>query len=786
MTKNILCLVLLSALLSPEAPAQSVRDDFNRAATTDIGGSMKWRKVLDLTDTAATIQINSDSTISPLNPDGLYSRGAAYWDSLFAGRFQVGIVLTHKSGSTGVPSFYIQVMNDSSWFTGDGYGFRFQENSGQDRMDIQRISGTVTDTPVVILLASMNREFDEGDTLFFKFYPDGRKTGVFYGSAGARDSISIVDTTFNPSSWVVWLQGAVFTDPIRMDDFMIGPIPYVITAGAGTGGTIFPSGAELVDPGDDRTFTPSADPGFYLTDLLVDTVSVGTPADYTFNNVDADHSIEAVFDTLKYTLTTVAGAGGSISPGGPVIVNHGSSYSFALTPDGGHHTDSILVDGIKVDSIFGYTFVNVTANHTLYGFFSEDVHTITTAASAGGQISPAGPVFVTHGGSQAFTVTPDTGHHTDSVLVDGLKVDSLEGYTFNAVTAGHSLAAYFSIDTFVITASSGPNGSVVPSGAVVVGWGDSQAFIFTPDSGYSADVVLVDGFPVDSTTGYTFTAVTTNHSISVSWSADVPITRSYAVREKWNMVSLPLRVTDRRKIILFPAAPGGAYTFAGGYTLYDTLETGRGYWLKFDEDDSVSITGKKFSTDTVGCAEGWNMLGSVSDPVPVTAVASIPGGIVTSGFYGYDGSYQLSDTLEPGRGYWVKLSEAGTLIVGGNAENYPGAGIRILPTDEHPPAPPGGVTDAGTELPVSFTVMQNYPNPFNPTTEIEFTLPADGHVRVSVFNVLGEEVARLVEGIESAGRKSVTFDASLLPSGVYSYRVTMAGISLSRKMLLLK
>ena len=124
-------MTLLLLFLVPAAPlqAQAVRDDFNRAATTDLAGSEKWRRVLDLTDPGASMQINADSTISPYNPLGPFQRGAVYWDSALSGRFQVGIILRHKSGGNNTPVFHIQLMNDSSWFTGDGYGLRFQENS---------------------------------------------------------------------------------------------------------------------------------------------------------------------------------------------------------------------------------------------------------------------------------------------------------------------------------------------------------------------------------------------------------------------------------------------------------------------------------------------------------------------------------------------------------------------------------------------------------------------------------------------------------------------------------
>src|SRR3990172_5117827 len=208
-------LILLILFALSGSFAQTLTDDFNRDSTNDLAGSLRWRRVLDLTDTGATLQINPDSTVSARNPIGLYSRGAVYWDSSFSGRFQVGLILSHKTGTIGSPNFYLQVMDDSSWYTGNGYGFRYQQNSGQDRMDIQRVTASGTDTPFVYLHATRNREFTEGDTLFFKFYPDGRKTGVVYGADGVRDSISIVDTVHNPAAWFVWLQGSVIPDPLR-------------------------------------------------------------------------------------------------------------------------------------------------------------------------------------------------------------------------------------------------------------------------------------------------------------------------------------------------------------------------------------------------------------------------------------------------------------------------------------------------------------------------------------------------------------------------------------------
>jgi len=100
-----------------------------------------------------------------------------------------------------------------------------------------------------------------------------------------------------------------------------------------------------------------------------------------------------------------------------------------------------------------------------------------------------------------------------------------------------------------------------------------------------------------------------------------------------------------------------------------------------------------------------------------------------------------------------------------------------------------------TELPVSFVLHQNYPNPFNPTTTIKFQIPSSklgfgnwnlGFVSLKVFDVLGREVATLVNDNLQPGNYEVTFDATGLPSGVYYYRLTAGGFTRVRKMVLVR
>jgi len=103
------------------------------------------------------------------------------------------------------------------------------------------------------------------------------------------------------------------------------------------------------------------------------------------------------------------------------------------------------------------------------------------------------------------------------------------------------------------------------------------------------------------------------------------------------------------------------------------------------------------------------------------------------------------------------------------------------------------LTDVTEEsaLPTEFSLSNNYPNPFNPTTNIQFSLPENGAVSLAVYNLIGQEVTRIVEQRYSAGTHSVTFNASRLSSGVYIYKLNVIGenghnFSASHKMTLLK
>ncbi len=97
-----------------------------------------------------------------------------------------------------------------------------------------------------------------------------------------------------------------------------------------------------------------------------------------------------------------------------------------------------------------------------------------------------------------------------------------------------------------------------------------------------------------------------------------------------------------------------------------------------------------------------------------------------------------------------------------------------------------GVEQIHNNVPMNYALSQNYPNPFNPSTQIEYSIPQSGYVTIKVYNLLGQEIATLVNQEQRAGSYKVDFDATKLASGVYMYQLHAGNFSLTKKMILMK
>ncbi|MBI3194400.1 MAG: T9SS type A sorting domain-containing protein, partial [Ignavibacteriae bacterium] len=331
--------------------------------------------------------------------------------------------------------------------------------------------------------------------------------------------------------------------------------------------------------------------------------------------------------------------------------------------------------------------------------------------------------------------------------------------------------------------------------------------------GQTTDTSLTDESPLTNGVSYYRIITVDVHgnwsvpSLQAQVNLSSEVTVQYNMNDRWNIVSIPLTVADYTKTALYPSAQSNAFAFDGSYVPYTILSNGVGYWLKFNGVQSVSLTGFYRTVDTIDVHVGWNMIGSISQSISTNSITSNPPGLVTSQFFEYESGYRYSDSVKPGKGYWVKVSQAGTLmlssLVNSSAKGGSLGKINIVPTNELPPPSPKGdgnyTNNNNSIIPSEFSLEQNYPNPFNPSTVIRYQLPvvrfAESperlnvsfyNVTLKVYNMLGKEIVTLVDESQEAGTYSVRWEATNVPSGMYYYKITAKEFSEAKKLLLLR
>ncbi|MBL0106861.1 MAG: T9SS type A sorting domain-containing protein [Ignavibacteria bacterium] len=121
-------------------------------------------------------------------------------------------------------------------------------------------------------------------------------------------------------------------------------------------------------------------------------------------------------------------------------------------------------------------------------------------------------------------------------------------------------------------------------------------------------------------------------------------------------------------------------------------------------------------------------------------------------------------------------------VVGGCPKGWAAGNLGVIAKMDAPT----GISNINNEVPSSFDLKQNFPNPFNPTTNINFSLPKSGFVTLKVYDMIGKEVATLVNEVKTAGNYIVGFNAANLPSGAYFYRLESNSFVDTKKMMLIK
>jgi hypothetical protein len=184
---------------------------------------------------------------------------------------------------------------------------------------------------------------------------------------------------------------------------------------------------------------------------------------------------------------------------------------------------------------------------------------------------------------------------------------------------------------------------------------DTLSIVFSPNGGGARDGHIILQHNVYSS----------SDTINVGGTALDYDTTLIDLKTGWNLVTVPRLVINDSASVLFPSGISDAFGYVGalGYQTSSTLRNGVGYWMKVGSPCSVPITGITITTDTIDVHAGWNLIGSVSVRHPVTEIIQEPVEIVTSNYFGFDGSYKTVAILELGKAYWVKVNGDGKLIL---------------------------------------------------------------------------------------------------------------------------
>jgi hypothetical protein len=223
-------------------------------------------------------------------------------------------------------------------------------------------------------------------------------------SIGVTDTVTLTNVQNDHAVWAVF-----------------GPRLVSLTVSPGANGSITPSGTppSLTGPGvgfvvplsrsvasethdvaygTSETFIILPQLGYHIEDVFVNDVSVGPVYSYTFEDVITPHTISAEFAKNTYTIATVAGGGGSISPNTPTDVAYGADKTFTITPSAHFHVADVLVNGESVGALSSWQFTNVTSDETITATFAASAPDATSISRP--SVSPSRP---THGKTATFT-----------------------------------------------------------------------------------------------------------------------------------------------------------------------------------------------------------------------------------------------------------------------------------------------------------------------------------------------------------------------------------------------
>jgi photosystem II stability/assembly factor-like uncharacterized protein len=340
----------------------------------------------------------------------------------------------------------------------------------------------------------------------------------------------------------------------------------------------------------------------------------------------------------------------------------------------------------------------------------------------------------------------------------------------------------------------------------------SPLFAFSSLMGYNY------GAPLQTGTGYWVRYAAPRDLIITGDSLAI---QQITVSAGWNLIGSITTPISASSIGSMPPGiiSGNLFTYNNGYTIADSLQPGRAYWLRTTASGTITLatipvpvpkqeaTQKEVGPfDTLLLTDALERTGILKidlHPAPGTDPMSDlppvpPEGSFDIRFASQNNTARFTSGLAAverfpielrGIRYPLKVRNGITsemfvsLLIDGFVRQLPPGAELVI---ERPVSRLALLPGNGGGTPASFALYQNYPNPFNPSTTIRFDLPVRSHLTVEIFSVLGLRVATLFNGEAGAGSGTVSWDASSRPTGVYLVRMTAGQFTQTKKMLFVR
>ena len=462
----------------------------------------------------------------------------------------------------------------------------------------------------------------------------------------------------------------------------------------------------------------------------------------------------------------------------------------------GYYFNGVLDDIRLYNYAISENDINALYNANNWGSF-----VITTSVEGYGSITPDGDILLPSGASQQFLFEPDNGNHVDSVFVDGFSVDSLESYTFENIYSNHSIMVKFALDSIMKFRTFKPADGL-GNKAIQLKY-KRDKLVKLPNEATAVEAELrkigktkiailgVQQFSNDNIKKYSWCELRNDKG-----KGGEAVSKLFLSSHSGSAFPLDsVRKNGKAKKIKGAITPD--------YKNYNNVEIEQGVLFKLnllasrDEilpfgfgalvfNKDVTVVGRQLKGRTL------SQIGSLYDSM-MTYYENF--GI--DWFNGYEQlSIMVESVLRPTNEVFMQdIDSTNFIITTDNVKRNPYAiklrGVKtafetgfLLQVSKQTQPLQSGVTAL---KPNNFSLEQNYPNPFNPVTNIRFTLNDVRITTLKVYDVLGREVAVLLNNeMLEAGAHEVPFDATHLSSGVYFYKLIAGDFSETKKMLLMK